>query len=110
MDVIQNDTIADLGEKTSSMKSSKLMIQLNDKPTKCEFVDVCDVLKGIGDYQLFSRFFESQRMRLKTKGLQGQFLKMDVCKFYTLMKIKLNNHSDWDKWLVRLCNCTSHSQ
>ena len=34
-------------------------------------------------------------------GLQGQFLKMDVAKFQSLMKIKLNAHADWERWLAK---------
>ena len=34
-------------------------------------------------------------------GLQGQFLKMDVDKFQSLMKIKLNAHADWERWLAK---------
>ena len=103
MDVIQNFAIAGKEEETSSTKSLRLMIKLNDDPTKGKFVNV---LTGISDYQLLDSFFKTHRTRLKTKGLQGQFLKMDVCKFQTLIKLKLNNHSDWDKWLARLLEVT----
>ena len=52
-------------------------------------------------YQLFNQFFDSQQIWLKTKGLQGQFLKMDVSEFQR-MKIKLNVHADWERWLRKL--------
>ena len=74
--------------------SSKLKLKLDDDITKGTFVEI---LKEIGTDQLFNQFYESQRVRLKTEGLQGQFLKMDVSKFYTRMKIKLNTHADWEE-------------
>ena len=61
-----------------------------------------EILKQLGDFQLFTQFYESQMLCLKTKGLTGQFLKMDVAKFQGLMKMKLNVHSDWDRWLSKL--------
>ena len=61
-----------------------------------------EILKQLGDFQLFNQFYESQRLRLKTKGLTGQFLKMDIAKLQGLMKMKLNVHSDWDRWLPKL--------
>ena len=71
----------------------------NDQLMKGKIVEI---LKQLGDFQLFTEFYESQRLRLKTKGLTGQFLKMDVAKFQGLMKMKLNVHSDWDRWLSEL--------
>ena len=68
MGMIQNTAVAEKEEKTSSAKSSRLMIKRNNDPTKGGFVDV---LKGIGDHQLLTSLFETQRTRLKTKGLQG---------------------------------------
>ena len=68
-----------------------LKLKLDNDVTKGVFVEI---LKEIGDHQLFNQFYDLQRVRLKTKGLQGQFLKMDVSKFHTLMKIKLNTHAD----------------
>ena len=96
-------TIADRKEKNSSRVPSKLKLKLNDDATKGVFVEI---LKGIGDHQLFNQFYESQRVRLKTKGPQGQFLKMDVSKFHAPMKTKLNAHADWDRWLGRLPEVT----
>ena len=61
-----------------------------------------EILKQLGDLQLFTLFCNSGRLRLKTKGLTGQFLKMDVAKFQGLMKIKLNVHADWGRWLTKL--------
>ena len=70
-----------------------------DQLTKGKFTEI---LKQLGNFQLLTQFFDSQRLCLKTKGLQGHFLKMDVVKFQGLMKIKLNVHSDWDRWLTKL--------
>ena len=83
--------------------SSKLKLKLNNNVTKGAFVEI---LKEIGDHQLFNQFYDSQRIRLKTKGLQGQILKMDMSKFHTLVKIKLSTHADWEKWLSKLLEVT----
>ena len=92
-------SIGDRRETISSRTPSNLKIKLDENVTKGAFVEI---LKEIGDHQLFSQFYDSQQIRLKTKGLQGQFLKMDVSKFQSLMKIKLNVHADWERWLTKL--------
>ena len=99
MELVQDITvIADRKEKTSSKMSSKLMLKLNDDVTKGAFIEI---VKKFRTHQLFNHFYKLQRVRLK-----GQFLKMDVSKFYTLMKIKLSTHADWDRWLSRLLEVT----
>ena len=99
MNMFQNVTIAVKGEKTSSTKSPKLIMKLNNDRTKGEFVDV---LKDIGDYKMLNSFLEAQRKRLKTEGLQGQFLKMDACEFQTSMNIELDTHPSRETWLKRI--------
>ena len=47
----------------------------NNQLTKGKFVEI---LKQLGDFQLFKQFYQPQRLRLKTKGLTRQFFKMDV--------------------------------
>ena len=61
-----------------------------------------NLTKQLNDLELFELFFQSPRLRLKTKGLIGQFSKMDVSKFQGLMKVKLNIHSDWNRWSPKL--------
>ena len=61
-----------------------MKIKLDDNITNGAFVKI---LKDLGNHQLFNQFYDSQRVRLKMKGLQGQFLKMDVAKFQSPMKI-----------------------
>ena len=75
----------------------------NDNLTKGKFVKI---LKQLDDLELFELFFQSQRLRLKMKGLTGQFSKMDVSKFLGLMKTKLNVHSNWNRWLSKLLEVT----
>ena len=99
MELIPNvATIGDWKEKISSRMSPNLKLKLDDEVTKGVLVEI---LNEIGHHQLSNQFYESQRVRLKTKGLQGQLLKIDVSKFHTLMKIKLNTHADREKWLTR---------
>ena len=103
MDVIQNVIISEKGEQTSSTKSSRLVIRLSDKTTKGGFFGI---LNRIGDYRLLVSFLETQRARLKIRGLHGQFLKMGTSELHTLMKLGLNNYSDWDRWLAKLLEVT----
>ena len=91
------------GEKTSSTKSSGLITKLNDDLTKGEFVDV---LKDMADCGLLSSFLKAQQMRLRTEGLQRQFLRMDACEFQTSMNIELDDHSDWETRLTGLLEVT----
>ena len=72
---------------------SNLKTTFDDQLMKAKFVEI---LKQLGDLQLFAQFYDLQRLCLKTKGLIGQFLKMDVARFQGLMKIKLNVHADWE--------------
>ena len=65
-----------------------------------------EILEPLDDLELFKQFYQSQRLRLKTKGLTGQFSKMDVPKFQGLIKMKLNMHSDWNCWLLKLLKVT----
>ena len=96
-------TTGDRNPTLSTQNTFNLKNMFNDQLTKGKFVEI---LKQLGDFQLFEQFYQSQRLCLKTKGLSGQFLKMDVSKFQGLMKMKLNVHSDWDRWLPKLLKVT----
>ena len=65
-----------------------------------------EIVKQLNDLGLLELFFQSQKLRLKTNGLTGQFSKMDVPKFQGLMKVKFNIHSDWNCWLSKLLEVT----
>ena len=91
--------IGDQNETFSTRNTSNLKTTFDHQLTKAEFVEI---LKQLGDFQLFIQFYDSQRLRLKTGGLQGQFLEKDVAEFQGLMKIKLNVHADWERWLAKL--------
>ena len=52
-----------------------LVNMFNNNLMKGKFVET---LKQLSDLELFELFFQSQRLCLKTKGLAGQLLKMDV--------------------------------
>ena len=91
--------LGDRNETFPTRNLSNLKTTCDDQLTKAKFIEI---LKQLGDLQLFTQFYDSQRLRLKTEGLQGQFLKMDVAKFQGLMKIKLNVHGNWERWLAKL--------
>ena len=100
--VALESSITVLGDRDpafSTQNMSNLKTMFGNQLTKGKFVAI---LKQLGDFQLFTQLYESQRLRLKTKGLTGQFLKMDLAKFQGLMKMKLNVHSDWGRWLSKL--------
>ena len=99
--------IGDRNPTLSTLNTFNLTSMFNDQPMNGKFVEI---LKELGDFQHFEQFYQSQRLRLKTKGLTGQFVKMDVFKLQGLMKMKLNVHiyacSDWDRWLSKLLEVT----
>ena len=49
-----------------------MKITFDDQLTKVKFFEI---LKQLGDLQLFTQFYDAQRLCLKAKGLQGLFLK-----------------------------------
>ena len=60
-------------------KSTKLQRhRLRESMTKLQMVEL---LNDLNDFTLLTRFLESQRRRLETGSLRGQFAKMDVKKF-----------------------------
>ena len=68
--------IGDRNPTLSTRNTFNLTNMFNDQLTKGKCVEI---LK-LGEFQLFKQFYQSQRLRLKTKGLAGQFLEMDASK------------------------------
>ena len=60
--------IGDRNETLSSRISLNLKITFDDHLTKGKFVEI---LKQIGNLQLFNQFYDPQRIRLKTEGPQA---------------------------------------
>ena len=103
-DNVMENGITTPGDRTSTISTRNIntfnLANMSDSNlTKGKFVQI---LKQLNDPELFELFFQSQRLCLKTKGLIGQFPKLDVSKFQGLMKVKLNIHSDWNRWLSKL--------
>ena len=59
---------------TSSTRNTFSLANMFNNLMKGKFVEI---LKQLNDHKLFELFFQSQRLRLKTKGLTGQLSKMD---------------------------------
>ena len=49
-----------------------MKITFDDQLTKVKFFEI---LKQLGDLQLFTQFYDAQGLCLKAEGLQGLFLK-----------------------------------
>ena len=56
-------TIGDRNATLSTRNTFNLTNMFNDQLTKGKFVEI---LKQLGDFQLFEQFYQSQRLRLKT--------------------------------------------
>ena len=93
-DNMMENSIMMTGDRTSTLSTQNmfnLANMFNNNLMKGKFVEI---LKQLDDLELFEQFYQSHRLHLRTKGLTGQFSKMDLSKFQGLMKMKLNMHSD----------------
>ena len=74
---MMESSITATGDQTSTLSTRNtfsLANMFNNNLTEGKFVEI---LKRLNDHELFELFFQSQRLRLKTKGLTGQLSKMD---------------------------------